>query len=590
MKNIDTIMYSYSKTRELIRSDNSLKTRILKSHILLLPFMLVVISIMAISGSFNIFFFTLSTLKMTVVYSLSFSVVYFLIADRETAENWQDSSTRNENIKGKILLSIKEGAILLVISFIIFTIVLLTGFPQNYEQSYLEENVGVAYPFSYIPSTVELILFVLITIISLISIFTSIYWFYSRGMVITGYLSEKKMMTPESKRFLLCWFANVLPWIFFVLLDGIFLDVRYPDFSTRYLSLKEIFAGKAYFILLIQLVILLVLNAFYIIDGIIANKKRKNFLVIAPQEPVLLEPVSQESISKDSLLEMKKDNPVIASFKETRIIIKSDKRIKERIMNFRIFFLAIHIVFISIFSLLLQSFNIFFFFISFLKYLILYSLILSSIYLLIADRETAENWQDRSKRNENLKGKFLHLIIEGSILFVISLLVLGIMYLAGVPRRMDEIDIDLGSGGIITRTYIPTSIEAILIVSIIILLLLSIFTAIFWFSSRCMVVTSYFTKKKMLNAKSKLMIVSLIINGVIWGVLMPIFLDLAFYNVKFPWNFPVHFPLEEIFEQNPYYLLLIQLAVLVLLNLFYIIDGIIANRKEISKISCHEWT
>ncbi len=156
MKRLDLAIFSYRKTKELIRSNESLKARFLKGHVLFIPFMIAVIMVLGISGVFNIFFFTLSAIKITIIYSLIFSAIYFLTANRETAENWHDRSTRNENIVGKILLSIKDGVILLVISFIVFVIVLLTGFPQKMEQSYLEENVGIAYPFSYIPSTIEL--------------------------------------------------------------------------------------------------------------------------------------------------------------------------------------------------------------------------------------------------------------------------------------------------------------------------------------------------------------------------------------------------------------------------------------------------
>ncbi len=406
-------------------------------------------------------------------------------------------------------------------------------------------------------------------------------------------------MKPETNRFLLSWFGNILIWISFIFLDGIFLDVKYPDFSTRYLSLKGIFVGKDYFILLIQLAILLILNAFYITDGIIANKRRTNFSVawvIDSQEPIVQELTSQEINPQELSLEMKnnsidtkKDNFILASYKQTRTIIRSDEKLKLQVINNRFMLLLLHILFIIIFSMIMVSFNIFFFIISFLKYLILYCLSMSTIYLLMVDRKTAENWQDRSNRNKNLKGKFLHLAIDGSLLFVVSLLVLGIMYLTGTTRKMDDVEISLGSGGILTRTFIPHSIEAILIGSLITILLLSIFTTIFWFYNRCMVITSYSTKKKMMNAEPKRMIFCLVINWIIWGILLPILLDLAFLNVKFPWNFPVHFLFEKAFEQNPYYILLIQLVVIILLNLFYIIDGIVANRKTRKKINCHEF-
>jgi len=287
-------------------------------------------------------------------------------------------------------------------------------------------------------------------------------------------------------------------------------------------------------------------------------------------------------------METEKDSTFLDSFRETRFIIKSKKELKARLMQFRIYVSLLHFLFIAIFSISIVSFNIYLFFISFLKYLILYSLTLSTIYLLIVNQETAEKWHERSTRNTNLKGKIFALLIEGTILLALSLLMFGIVYLSGTYNKVDQMDLDFGSN-VISRLFAPVSIEAVFYALTIAFLILSYFTSIFWFSARCIKCTSYFSRKGLLNTNSKSMYVGLIINWIILGILLPIFLDLGYFFAKSYWLIHISYPLKEIYEQNPYLPLLIQLVVIVLLNFYYVIDGVVANRKKTKTIRCQDW-
>ena len=207
--------------------------------------------------------------------------IYLLVGEKETAENWQKASIRNKDIISKLLLSILEGMIFLIIPIVILGILYLTGFAYDYEQTYLAEHAGES-PLRYMPTPAEAGIYSCIILLTLVSLFTSIYWLYSRCGKITGYRVKEKVMKVDIYRLMVGIVLNFLIWgvIFPVLLDNTFFDIVYPDSSTRFELLKEIFSSKPYLFLLIQLGIIFSLNLYYLIDGLLANKKRQNFVEI----------------------------------------------------------------------------------------------------------------------------------------------------------------------------------------------------------------------------------------------------------------------------------------------------------------------
>lgn len=278
MKRLATYITSYRKTGFDIKSDQEKKALFMKTRIRLMPIFLIAFLIVAGFGLFNIFFTLQVILKFVIAYSSALSLYYIVIIDYNTAMDWQSYSTRNESIKGKILHSIKEGAILFGISMIIIGIIYLIRLPQNLETSLLEKITGDETPLRYMPNTIETILLAGIILLTLFSIIAYIRWFYLRGIKITGYFKDKKRIKIDLKP-LIYWGINQLVWCFILpILDVIFIETRYPETSSRYQFFKNIFASKPYMLLVIQLSIILLLTAFYFIDGAIVNKRRKNFV------------------------------------------------------------------------------------------------------------------------------------------------------------------------------------------------------------------------------------------------------------------------------------------------------------------------
>lgn len=234
-----------------------------------------------VPGSFNIYFFFLDALKIVVCFSFMIATMYLPIAEKEIAENWQNPSIRNKDIFGKLLLSLFQGIIFLLLSTVFLGVFYLTGYPKIYEQQYLDEFNGLC-PLGYVPTTSEAIIYACIIFLILISLFTSIFWYYSRIVKVTGYKEDKKTIKLDIIRLLLGLIINLLIWgvLLPVFFDQAFIDILYPEQSTRYELLGAIFSSKPHLFLLIQLGVIILLNIFYIIDGLLANKKRKNFVEI----------------------------------------------------------------------------------------------------------------------------------------------------------------------------------------------------------------------------------------------------------------------------------------------------------------------
>ncbi len=270
-----------AKIRFIIKQNSGLKNRFLKARIGFYVFFSIMVFITSISlGNFNILYYIQSVLKYVVCFSIFVAGLYLMVGDKETAENWQKASIRKKDIIGKLQLSILEGIIFLVIPSVILGIFYLTGFPYDYEQTYLAEHTGES-PLRYIPTTVEAVLFSGIILLTIVSLFTSIYWFYSRCGKVIGYRDNEKEMKVDITRAMIGVMVNFFIWAVIIpVLDVVFFDIVYPERSNRFEFLKEISSSKPYLYLVIQLGFILLVNLYYVIDGLLANKRRKNFVKI----------------------------------------------------------------------------------------------------------------------------------------------------------------------------------------------------------------------------------------------------------------------------------------------------------------------
>ncbi len=76
-----------------------------------------------------------------------------------------------------------------------------------------------------------------------------------------------------------------------------------------------------------------------------------------------------------------------------RYILKKDKNWRNRFLKARIGLYLIFSVMTFVSSISFGYFNIFYFIQSILKYVVCFSIFMAGIYLLVGEKETAENWQ-----------------------------------------------------------------------------------------------------------------------------------------------------------------------------------------------------
>jgi len=62
------------------------------------------------------------------------------------------------------------------------------------------------------------------------------------------------------------------------MLEYLFLATKFPDILTSWDKYDRVFTDNTYVILIIELVLILLMNLFCIIDGILASKYRINFI------------------------------------------------------------------------------------------------------------------------------------------------------------------------------------------------------------------------------------------------------------------------------------------------------------------------
>ncbi|NHJ87605.1 MAG: hypothetical protein FK734_19245 [Asgard group archaeon] len=284
------IKSTIKRTKFLIKTSDYWKRKLIKFRISLYVILIIVAFVCSmVTGNFNAYFYFLDIFKVVIFCALLWASAYFIVADKETFENWNNPSFRKKDLLGKLVLAAFEGIIFLLISTIIFAIFRFSGFPYQYVTEHFPGG-ATASPLRYTPSVIDGILIAGIIILQIITIFSSIYWYYARCWKIIGFNEEKKII-KISLRFLIGLIINISFWMFStVILDQVYFNFIYPEaYPNFHLLENSIFATKPYLFLILQLVSIILLNIFYVIDGIVANKRRTNFIEIDPIESIINE-------------------------------------------------------------------------------------------------------------------------------------------------------------------------------------------------------------------------------------------------------------------------------------------------------------
>ncbi|MHA1346123.1 MAG: hypothetical protein ACTSO3_07005 [Candidatus Heimdallarchaeaceae archaeon] len=275
-------LHSPKRTRKIMKTYRDLRQLILLGRIiLLLPFLILIIPFSIFKGFGNLYFFFLSISPFIVAYIFNFSIIYLVVDDYNIINRWSERKSRIDIFKGKVILSMIEGLFLLLVSLAILGFCYLINFPQSLDTNYRANNEGLESPFSYQPSVIDSLLLFIIIALSIVAIFSSIYWLYMRFTQITGYNSTKKILRLKKSRISVGWLVQSAIWFFIIpiLCNILFIDICYPELSESWSVLKQWYSDSPYLILVFQIILILFINIFTFIDGIYANRHRKNFVL-----------------------------------------------------------------------------------------------------------------------------------------------------------------------------------------------------------------------------------------------------------------------------------------------------------------------
>ncbi|MGC9781299.1 MAG: hypothetical protein HZR80_18805 [Candidatus Heimdallarchaeota archaeon] len=269
-----------------------------------------------------------------------------------------------------------------------------------------------------------------------------------------------------------------------------------------------------------------------------------------------------------------------STFKEISFLSKSQKQNKYIINRGRIGFIILANIIIIPVSMFTGAFNPILFFLSVFKIILTFSLLFSMIYLAIGDPNSTKNWQVKSTRKNEILGRILHVLKEAGIMLIISGVIFGLFHISGFPKTLEASFLEENPGVLFPLGYIPTTAELLLIIAIILMLLVTQFTLIYWFYSRCTQFTGYNVEKKIQRLNFNRILLGLFVNAAIFGIILTVIFDDLFVATKFPNIMASWSKYETIFSSNPYIILVAELSIIILINVYYIIDGLIANNRR----------
>ena len=214
--------------------------------------------------------------KILTMLGTSFLLINIVFDKEETILYWKDPEKRPVILNIKMKQSFIE---ILAVFFVNFIIIILS---QNLGLlDFLYERVGVKYFTSYYqPPLFEIILITIITTLSIIAIWTFMYWGVNRFLQIKKYSHKlKKLEIKKLGLYIFLMSSVAIFWLFLLIPDLLFIAVKMGNFDGI-LYFKE-FAQKNYlWILIMEIPLLIGLNLLFYFLGDKNMSERDNFVLV----------------------------------------------------------------------------------------------------------------------------------------------------------------------------------------------------------------------------------------------------------------------------------------------------------------------
>jgi len=235
-----------------------------------------ILTIFSVTAYSNIFFAVPTYAKMLTMLGTGFLFVNIVFDKAEAILYWKDPGKRPVILNIKMKQSFIETIVVFFVNFIIIILSQFFGL-----LNFIYEREGMKYFISYYqPPLFETILITIITTLSIIAIWTSMYWCVSRFLQIKNYSHDFKKF--DIKRLGIFFGGMILLIIFWGVLyipDMLYKEVKMGDFSGI-LFYKE-FAQRYYLqILMTEIFILIGLNLLFYFLGVKNLSERDDFVLL----------------------------------------------------------------------------------------------------------------------------------------------------------------------------------------------------------------------------------------------------------------------------------------------------------------------
>ena len=189
-------------------------------------FLTIFISVTAYS---NIFFAIPTYVKMLTLIGISFLFINIVFDKAETILYWKDPEKRSMILNIKMKQSFIET---IVVFFVNFIIVILSQFLGLL--NFIFEREGLKYFISYYqPPLFETVLITIITSLSFIAMWTSMYWCGSRFLQIKNYSHNFKKFEIKILGLLIGEISLIIIfWGFLYIPDKLFIEVNKSRYSV----------------------------------------------------------------------------------------------------------------------------------------------------------------------------------------------------------------------------------------------------------------------------------------------------------------------------------------------------------------------
>ncbi|KKK43418.1 hypothetical protein LCGC14_1010720 [marine sediment metagenome] len=223
----------------------------------------------------NLFLSLLTYVKVLTVYGIFILTINIAYDTSETLPYWSDPEKR-------VLLTsikIKQTFFETLIVFIVNAIILVVAITTKALNFIYEHPLNVRFISYYQPTFLETVLIVIIMILSLLAIWTSMYWFMGRFLQIKEYSKSLKIFILKPLNVFICLIIVLTIFLgVLYMLDSLFIEVKVDGDFENIEFLRDISKNNYIWILFVEMFILSGINLVFYFNGAKKLSERNNFI------------------------------------------------------------------------------------------------------------------------------------------------------------------------------------------------------------------------------------------------------------------------------------------------------------------------